>query len=681
MPIMKPNTNIYLALGMLCLALGCATEPKDEAPAGRGIGDPYFARVRSKANVYAPRAQVGVVKIAVMPFKASTELIGSSVSDMVVTELLRTQKYQLVERGQMNQVLSETELAMAGLSEAKAVEAAKMLGAESVVIGTVDEYGQQAKGGDTYAVVGLAIRLIDCSNGKIVWSADLAKMAKDDETPLPKHARDVVHELVAGLYQNFTGQEESLPPPTPEGVSVSDMGLREATIKWTIPPYHAKYRVERSKSEEGPFSFVGDANASAGMFVDKSHLDDSSVYYYRVSGIGKTGIPSDPSSVVETMTAPPPDPPSSVAATAVSPRCIRVTWQPPSSEGLAAYRVDRARPGSDDWKTVASRHTSTEFVDGGRKGCDLEDSAVYRYRVFAVNRVGSSSDASGEASCETPPPPSAVEEFVAESDSIRNVPLAWRASEDPEVEGYEIERAAESGAFVRLARISKRTTAEHLDGGEPGRLPDGSSYSYRIRAFNKAGAFSDWTTAQATTRSKPSAPSGLKASKSERGSIVLEWEPSPEGDITEYRVESRAVGKRYWKKVATTTSCRAEETGLRPSDVRIFRVMAVGPKNLLSNWSAECEGAARPLPQAPTDLVAERCEEGFAISFKPPAEGAVSFNVYRRNLGRNEMVRSTSEPEVVVPAPMPGKTEDFVATSVDESGLESLPSEKVTIRN
>ena len=123
---------------------------------------------QSRANVYAGSAQTKVLKIAVMPLKASTELIGSSVSDMVVTELLRTRKYSLVERSQMARVVSEAELALAGLSETKAVEVAKLMGAEAVVIGTVDEYGTQAKGGDTYAVMGLSIRLIDCSNGRII---------------------------------------------------------------------------------------------------------------------------------------------------------------------------------------------------------------------------------------------------------------------------------------------------------------------------------------------------------------------------------------------------------------------------------------------------------------------------------------------------------------------------------
>ena len=115
------------------LAAGCAST---------GL-DPYFADVDSDANVYVSPGRSDIAKIAVLPFKGPTELIGASVSDLVVTEILRTRKYTLVERSQMAGVLSEAELAMAGLSESRAVEVAKMLGADGVVIGTVDMIGSR----------------------------------------------------------------------------------------------------------------------------------------------------------------------------------------------------------------------------------------------------------------------------------------------------------------------------------------------------------------------------------------------------------------------------------------------------------------------------------------------------------------------------------------------------------
>ena len=98
------NVEKMVVAGAVCIAVawlgGCSTS------SSKRTGDAYFTETTSRANVYAGNAQTKVLKIAVMPFKASTELIGSSVSDMVVTELLRTRKYSLVERGQMARVMS-----------------------------------------------------------------------------------------------------------------------------------------------------------------------------------------------------------------------------------------------------------------------------------------------------------------------------------------------------------------------------------------------------------------------------------------------------------------------------------------------------------------------------------------------------------------------------------------------
>ena len=66
--------NVVAVVLLVACVAGCASSV--------GVGDPYFVGTESKANMYARQAQSKVLKIAVMPFKASTELIGSSVSDM-----------------------------------------------------------------------------------------------------------------------------------------------------------------------------------------------------------------------------------------------------------------------------------------------------------------------------------------------------------------------------------------------------------------------------------------------------------------------------------------------------------------------------------------------------------------------------------------------------------------------
>ena len=181
-----------MPVGLLALFLSGCASPSDS----------YF-RGATDANVYVAPGQQAIKKVAIMPFKAPTELIGASVSDLFVTEILKSGKYELVERSQMAQVLGEAELSLSGLSESKAAEVGNMMGADGVIIGTVDEYGATASSGHAYPVVGITVRLIDCKKGKIMWSVSLAERAGSKSTTLPQQARSVVHGMMAALYQNW----------------------------------------------------------------------------------------------------------------------------------------------------------------------------------------------------------------------------------------------------------------------------------------------------------------------------------------------------------------------------------------------------------------------------------------------------------------------------------------------
>lgn len=673
--MMKLNTIggmvATVAVGV-ALVQGCISAPS--------VGDPYFTQVKPTANVYAKQGQSGVLKIAVMPLKAATDLIGSSVSDMVVTELLRTQKYQLVERGQMAKVMNEAELAMAGVSEAKAVEAAKLLGAEAVVIGTVDEYGTQMKGGSSFPVVALSIRLIDCATGKIVWSADLAKISSRVDTPLSTHARDVVHELVASLYQHLIGIVGTLPPAAPAGVSVGEMGLREAVVQWQMPDFPAKYRVERGIAQEGPFVSVGDVNATDGRFVDSNGLKDSTVYYYRIVGVGRTGMASEPSAVVETMTAPPPDPPAQVAATVPSSRCVALTWTAPRSDGVVEYIVERTASGSGSWRRVGSS-TVPSFRDGGVKGCDLADSTTYRYRVVAKNRVGAEGAPSQEVEAKTLPPPAKVVDFRAVTDQVRCAPLSWRKSPEADVSGYEIERAeGEDAAFGPHVAVGKSGTFE--DGKrKEGDLKDGVVYRYRIRAVNPVGGQGEWSdVATVLTKPMPKVPTGLATTRDVAGKVSLKWNANAEDFVNGYDVESRSENGWFRSTVAEkTAACAAEDNGLKAGEIRLYRIRALDRYGRASDWSAEVQGAARPLPDPPRDIRAVRVDNGYKITFAPPRDGMTEFRIYRKKFMGSDLVKTIKTKEVTIDAPPAGETEDMVVTAVDECGLESVQSEKVRI--
>ena len=56
-----------------------------------------------------------------------------------------------------------------------------------------------------------------------------------------------------------------------------------------------------------------------------------------------------------------------------------------------------------------------------------------------------------------------------------------------------------------------------------------------------------------------------------------------------------------------------------------------------------------------------------------------AFKVYRSKLMGDELVKTVKAPEAAVEAPPAGETADYVVTAVDECGLESGKSGKVTV--
>lgn len=181
-----------IAASALLVSAGCSS-----------VIDDYFLDTDTHANVWVMPGDTAIKKVAIMPFRAPSELVGSSVSDMFVTEILKAGRYELVERSQMAQVLNESELSLAGLSAAKAVEVGNMLGADGVIVGTVDEYNTVNIKGRTYPAVGISARLIECDTGKVIWSADLAERCEDRDVPLSAYARNVVHQMVSALYAEW----------------------------------------------------------------------------------------------------------------------------------------------------------------------------------------------------------------------------------------------------------------------------------------------------------------------------------------------------------------------------------------------------------------------------------------------------------------------------------------------
>jgi curli biogenesis system outer membrane secretion channel CsgG len=106
--------------------------------------------------------------------------IGEGVSDMLATAMVKSGKFEVYERSQMEKILQEQNMQMSGaMTPESAVKVGALLGVQYLVMGSVNQFGQKETGVSalgigvkkTTARVACDVRIVDVSSGKIV-SAD-----------------------------------------------------------------------------------------------------------------------------------------------------------------------------------------------------------------------------------------------------------------------------------------------------------------------------------------------------------------------------------------------------------------------------------------------------------------------------------------------------------------------------
>jgi curli biogenesis system outer membrane secretion channel CsgG len=151
----------------------------------------------------------------------------AATQDVFVTELVKSGKFRVVEREQLEALMQEKNLTLSGDVDPKtAVKIGKLLGVNYLLTGAVTEYGVTDKGahgsgigrlpgfsaGKRSFVAAINARLIDTNTGEIVW-ADEARAEEssvkvsvggfgggvDDERMFDKVMKPCVQQLTASL--------------------------------------------------------------------------------------------------------------------------------------------------------------------------------------------------------------------------------------------------------------------------------------------------------------------------------------------------------------------------------------------------------------------------------------------------------------------------------------------------
>jgi fibronectin type 3 domain-containing protein len=314
---------------------------------------------------------------------------------------------------------------------------------------------------------------------------------------------------------------------------------------------------------------------------------------------------------------------------------VPLRWDPVIAGDVGGYLVERAfvPEGPYTRAAVLAGRNTTLWVDGspsaGEAPAALGDgvTAYYRLRSFdGAGRIGAQASAPVSATTAAPPePPTGLRAY---SHQPRQVPLTWRASDDPNVTAYRVYRSPSfRGPFDPLARVEGRYQTLYADKG----LGDLRVFYYRVAALNRAGGEGrPCEPVRAVTKPEPLPPLGLRVESQRLGVNRLAWEPNVETNLVGYRVYRERAGSSSRELVVTVPAGQtaAEDAAVAADEAVRYSLVAVDEDGLASD-------PAQPVAVASVGYEARASARDDGVHLRWNArtdEGYRGAHVYRQGL-------------------------------------------------
>jgi curli biogenesis system outer membrane secretion channel CsgG len=174
------------------------------------------------------KEKTGKKRVAVFNFEDKTDHawhwwtgqpVGHGMADMLTTTLVKSGKYRVFERQEIEKVMGEQALGMSGaVTPESAAKAGKLLGAEFAIIGAVTEFGykKQSTGGalkkvgigasvsKQSATVGIDVRFVNTTSGEILKAENVRK--EKSKTGLALDTQDINFANEAQFDESLVGK-------------------------------------------------------------------------------------------------------------------------------------------------------------------------------------------------------------------------------------------------------------------------------------------------------------------------------------------------------------------------------------------------------------------------------------------------------------------------------------------
>lgn len=313
---------------------------------------------------------------------------------------------------------------------------------------------------------------------------------------------------VLGIYTDykFSAGAKPVAPPAPANLSATAASDSQINLAWNegAGSNESNFEIERC-SGAGCSNFTPRATVGANVFAfADTGLAANTFYNYRVRACITQGpAPCSAYSNISgatTLAATPPNAPSGLSASPISPTQVDLSWVD-NSGNEQGFRIFRCT-GAGCTPTVQLVQLATPNLTA-YSDTNAVANTIHRYHVVAYNMAGNSSPSNTDDAT-TPPDstaPNAPSSLAITSVSSSAIGMSWADNSTDET-GFEIVRCtgASCGGFNFLASVGAGVTS-YLDSA----VADATTYGYRVRAA-KSGEFSGYSNAAEGTTSPIASP-------------------------------------------------------------------------------------------------------------------------------------------------------------------------------
>lgn len=339
-------------------------------------------------------------------------------------------------------------------------------------------------------------------------------------------------------------------PSAPNTASVTATTNQSISLSWAEAADAEGYVVYRKAEKDTDYKELARFKGAVTSYTDSDNLQIGTTYAYRIysyifykdeKGMTQYAESTERAILTSALAL---GTVNFISAVSAGSNTAALTWE--LLPGAAGYTIYRAASGSSDYQEVATVDANiSSYTDTG-----LSAGYGYNYKIAAYSIVDGAKIYGKESAVLTVKPVPATPQLVIASSGYKSVKLSWNQIDG--VSGYCVYRKAGNAAsFKKIATLGGSTKVTYTDKD----VKTGTTYTYKIRAYQTVGSAKTWGAYSAEQSAKPTlnAPQ-ITLSKPLYSSVTVSWNKvSGANGYKVYRAAS-ATGKYSLIKTVNSTS-------------------------------------------------------------------------------------------------------------------------------